>query len=248
MVFLFALLGLLVGGLVNRLGTDLPTRRGVTHPHCPYCGQERPWWQWVSLPSCAIGRSKCPYCGAPIRLRYPLVEIGLALTYGYLWTLLGPSAKLFLYLAYGAIFAIILITDLERRLILNVVTYPAILLAIAASFITPEITWWSALAGGGIALVFFFVAALVGNTAFGSGALGGGDVKLALFIGLITGFPLIVEAIVLTIIIGAAISLLLIVTGLRSLRDHVPYGPFLVAGAAVTLLWGYPIADWFLHR
>jgi leader peptidase (prepilin peptidase)/N-methyltransferase len=248
MVFLFALLGLFVGGLVNRLGTDLPTRRRVTRPHCPYCGQTRPWWQWVSLPSYIIGQAKCPHCDAPIRLRYPVVEIALAVTYGYLWTLLGSSIKLPLYLVYSTVFVVVLITDFERRLILNAVMYPAILFAIAASPITPQMTWWSALAGGAIAFVFFLGAALAGNTVFGSGAMGGGDVKLALFIGLITGFPLVIEAIVLTIIIGGAIVAFLLVTGLRSLRDYVPYGPFLIAGAVVTLLWGYPIATWFLQR
>jgi leader peptidase (prepilin peptidase)/N-methyltransferase len=167
-------------------------------------------------------------------------------TYGFLWIRFGPSVTLLLYLVYSVVFALILITDFERRLILNAVTYPAILFAVAASFITPDMRWWSALAGGAIGFTFFFLAALVGNWAFGSGALGAGDVKLALFIGLITGFPLIIETIVLAIIIGAGISLLLLVSGVRSLRDHVPYGPFLVAGAVATLLWGYPIADRFL--
>jgi prepilin signal peptidase PulO-like enzyme (type II secretory pathway) len=246
MTLLFTVLGLLVGGLVNRLATDLPAHQGVSRPHCPYCGQERPWWQWVSLPSYLVGRAKCAHCDAPIRFRYQLVEIGLAVTYGFLWIRFGPSVTLLLYLVYSVVFALILITDFERRLILNAVTYPAILFAVAASFITPDMRWWSALAGGAIGFTFFFLAALVGNWAFGSGALGAGDVKLALFIGLITGFPLIIETIVLAIIIGAGISLLLLVSGVRSLRDHVPYGPFLVAGAVATLLWGYPIADRFL--
>nr|HID14307.1 prepilin peptidase [Anaerolineae bacterium] len=122
------------------------------------------------------------------------------------------------------------------------------LVAIIASFFTPEMTWWSALAGGVIGFVFFLGAALMGNTFFGSGALGGGDVKLAAFVGLITGFPLVIEALVLTILIGAAVSLILLITRVRSLRDPIPYGPFLIAGAIVTLLWGYPIAEWFLHR
>ncbi|MFL7794574.1 MAG: A24 family peptidase [Anaerolineae bacterium] len=248
MAFLFALLGLFIGALVNRLGTDLPTRRRVTRPHCPYCGRNRPWWQWVSLPSYVIGRTKCPYCGAPIRLRYPLVEIGMAVAYGYLWTFLGVDIRLPLYLVYTTVYAIILITDFERRLILNVVTYPAILFAIIAGCITPEMTWWSALAGGGIAFVFFLIVGIVGNTIFGSGALGEGDIKLALFVGLTTGFPLVIEAMVLTIIIGATISVLLLITRLRSLRDYVPYGPFLVAGGLITLLWGYTIADWYMYR
>jgi len=248
MTALFALLGLLVGGLVNQLGTDLPARRSLTHPHCPYCGRVRPWWQWLALPAYLIGRVGCPYCGAPIRLRHPLVEIGLAVTYGYLWIVLGPSVRLILYLLYSTIFALILITDVERRLILNVVMYPSILLAIVASFFTPEMTWWSALAGGATGFIFFLVAALVGNAFFGSGALGGGDVKLAAFAGLITGFPLIIEALVLTVLIGGAVSLMLLIMRVRSLRDPIPYGPFLIVGAVVTLLWGYPIAGWFLHR
>ncbi|MCK4471467.1 MAG: prepilin peptidase [Anaerolineae bacterium] len=247
MTVIFVLLGLLVGGLTNQLGSDLPARRSLTRPHCPYCGRVRPWWQWLSLPACLIGRSGCPHCGAPIGLRHPLVEIGLAVVYGHLWIVLGPSVKLILYLLYSTIFALILITDVERRLILNVVMYPSILLAIVASFFTPEMAWWSALAGGAIGFVFFLVAALVGNMLFGSGALGGGDVKLAAFVGLITGFPLVIEALVLTILIGAAVSLILLVTRVRSLHDHIPYGPFLIAGAVITLLWGYPIAAWFLH-
>jgi len=248
MTILLALFGLLGGGLVNQLGSDLLARRSLIRPHCPYCGRNRPWWQWLALPAYLVGRAGCPSCGAPISLRHPLIEIGLAVAYAYLWIMLGPSVKLILYLTYSAIFALILITDIERRLILNMVMYPAILLAFVASFFTPGMTWWSALAGGAIGFVAFLGAALVGNALFGSGALGGGDVKLAAFVGLITGFPLVIEALVLTILIGAGISLVLLITRVRSLRDHIPYGPFLVAGAMITLLWGYPIAKWFLYR
>lgn len=239
---LFALLGLVVGGLVNQLGSDLPARRGLTRPHCPYCGRDRPWQQWLSIPAYLIARARCPHCDAPIGLRHPLVEAGLAAAYGYLWLRFGPSVKLVLYLVYGAILAIVLVTDIERRLILNVVMFPSIIFAVVASFFTPGMRWDFALLGGAIGFAFFFSAALVGNAVFGSGALGGGDVTLATFVGLIVGFPLIVEALVLTILIGAAVSLVLLVTRVRTLRDHIPYGPFIVAGAVVTLLWGYPIA------
>ncbi len=247
MLALFVLLGLLVGALANQFGSDLPAYRPLSRPHCPYCGQERRWWQWVSLPTYLFGRAKCPSCAAPISLRHPLVEVGLAVAYGYLWLALGPSTRLAFYLVYAFIFAIILITDIERRLILNAVTFPAMLLAIVASLIMPGITLTSALIGGALAFVFFLIVALVGNSVFGSGALGGGDVTLATFVGLITGFPLVVEAIVLTILIGAAVSMFLLITRVRRLRDYVPYGPFIVAAAVITLLWGYPIAEWFLR-
>ncbi len=208
----------------------------------------RPWWQWLALPAYLIGRINCPSCGAPIRLRHPLAEIGLAVAYGYLWIVFGSSVELGLYLLYSTIFALILITDIERRLILNVVMYPAILFAVGASFFTPEMTWWSALGGGATGFALFLGAALVGNALFGSGAVGGGDVKLAAFMGLITGFPLVIEALVLGTLIGGVVSLVLLITRVRGRRDAIPYGPFLIAGAAITLLWGDAIAEWFLYR
>jgi len=78
--------------------------------------------------------------------------------------------------------------------------------------------------------------------------LGGGDVKLAAFIGLITGFPLVIEALVLGTLIGGVVSLVLLITRVRGRRDAIPYGPFLIAGAVITLLWGDAIATWFLYR
>ncbi len=248
MIILLALIGFLVSGLVNQLGSDLPARRKLTRPHCPYCGQDYAWWQWLALPAYLSGRARCLNCSKRIRWRRPLVEIGLAIAYGYLWIVIDSPIKLFFYLIYAAIFALILVTDMERRLILNVVTFPAILIAVVGSFLLPDILPWNSLVGGAIGFVTFWLFVTVGKIAFGSGALGEGDITLATFIGLITGFPLIVEALVLTIFVGAGISLLLLITRVRSLRDHIPYGPFLIIGAIITLLKGYSIADWFLNR
>lgn len=247
MTILLVCLGLLVGGLVNQLGSDLPARRGLTRPHCPYCGRDRPWWQWLALPSYLIWRIKCPYCDASISIRHPLVEIGLAVVYGYLWIVLGPSVRLVFYLIYSAIFALILVTDIERKLILNVVTFPSIFLAIVASFLMPGVTWWNALLGGAIGFFTFLVLVVMGRLIFGSGALGEGDITLATFIGLTTGYPLVIEALVLTTLVGAGISFVLLITRVRTLRDHIPYGPFLIIGAAITLMWGYSIANRFLR-
>jgi len=241
------ILGLAAGVLVNRLGTDLPARRRISQPHCPYCGKTRPLWQWVTLPSFLIWNARCPYCDAPIRLREPLVEVGLVVAYNYVWIAFGSSIQAFLYAVYTTIFALVIVTDIERRLILNVVTYPAILFGFGASFINPEMRWDYSLLGGLVGFGFFLVAMIIGERVFGSGALGMGDVKLALFIGLIVGFPLVIEMLVITILVGAAVSSFLLLTGVCGLHDHLPYGPFLVVGALVTLFWGYHIMEWFLY-
>ena len=149
--------------------------------------------------------------------------------------------------AYTAVFALITVTDLERRLILNAVTFPAMGLALVGSFFTEGMSWKSALLGGAIGYGVFLILALIGNRLVGPGALGGGDVKLAGFVGMVTGFPLVIEALMLGVLCGGVISLLLLITRVRSLRDPVPYGPFLIVGAWVTMLWGSEILYWFLY-
>jgi leader peptidase (prepilin peptidase)/N-methyltransferase len=244
-LILLSALGILVGGVVNRLSTDLPARRPPRRPRCPYCGRPRPWYQWVALPTYVVGRATCPHCRAGIPIRYPLVEVGLGFLFGFLYLRYGLTWQFALYAAYTAILVVVTVTDVERRLILNVVTYPAMGLALVGSFLTPGINWKMALLGGVVGYATFYVLAIVGHLLVGAGALGGGDVTLAGFVGTVVGFPLVVEALLLTILSGGAISLLLVVTRLRSMRDHIPYGPFLVVGGWITMLWGWEIANWF---
>lgn len=242
------LLGTLIGAIANRLGSDLPARQPPRRPRCPYCGRVRPWYQWLAVLAYAIGQGRCPHCGAPIPLRYPLVELGLAALFLCLCKWYGLTMRFGFYAAYTVAFALIAITDLERRLILNVVILPSMLLAIAGSFFTGHVTWWSALLGGVVGYVFFMAAALIGNMLVGPGAMGGGDVKLAAFVGLVTGFPLVIEALVLAILSGGLVSLVLLLSRVRSLHDPIPYGPFLIVGGWVTMVWGMDIARWFLYR
>jgi Flp pilus assembly protein protease CpaA len=172
-----------------------------------------------------------------------LVELGTAAVFALLYAHYGLSGYLLLVSAYMAILILVTVTDLEHRLILNRVIGPAILLALIASPFTPDITWKQALVGGVIGFVFFYVDALVYP-----GGMGAGDVKLAAFIGLITGFPVVVLALLVTILAGGVISLFLVVTRLRSMRDAIPYGPFLVIGGAFSLIWGQPIVDDYLEQ
>ena len=246
-IVLVALAGVLVGGVVNRLGTDLPARRPPQQPRCPYCGEVRPWYQWISLPTFVVNQTRCRNCSAYVPIRYPLVELSLGLLYALLYIWYGGTVQFGFYAAYTTVFALIAVTDFERRLILNLVTFPAMGLALIGSFFTEGMSWKSALLGGVIGYGVFFILAVVGNKLVGPGALGGGDVTLAGFIGMVTGFPLVIEALVLGVLCGGVISLLLLVTRVRTMRDPVPYGPFLIVGGWVTMLWGAEILYWFLY-
>ncbi|PIS22038.1 hypothetical protein COT50_04095 [candidate division WWE3 bacterium CG08_land_8_20_14_0_20_41_10] len=88
-------------------------------------------------------------------------------------------------------------------------------------------------AGLGICLFFYLLVVLTRER-----GMGGGDVKLGLLIGLFNGFPNGIIAIFLGFISGLLVSVFLILSTKKGLKDVVPFGPFLILGSVLSLLYG----------
>lgn len=96
----------------------------------------------------------------------------------------------------------------------------------------------------GLAIAGFFYALIIITKGKG---MGGGDVKLGAFIGLMLGFPNAVLALILSFLAGALFSVGLIIAGKKHFGEVIPFGPFLVFGSLIALFWGNRIIDWYLH-
>ncbi|MFH1955764.1 MAG: prepilin peptidase [Patescibacteria group bacterium] len=92
--------------------------------------------------------------------------------------------------------------------------------------------------------LFLFFYILVAITK-GRG-MGGGDVKFAFLMGLILGFPKVLPAFFLSFLTGALVSLILMLVGKKTMKQTVPFGPFLVTGTVLGLFWGDLIVKWYL--
>lgn len=237
-LLLFAFFGLLLGAVVNRLADNLPNQRSLlTAPLCPYCGTPRPALDQIATVSYLIFRGRCPSCHAPIPLRAPFVEVASALLFAFLWARDGATIQLGLHLIYTLVLLLVLVVDLEHRLIFNVVMFPAIIFAALVSPFS-KMGWKLSLAGALAAFVVVF-AIYYGAKMFSrarhlniqGGAFGQGDVTLATFMGLVTGLQNVFPALALTILLGGAGAIGFIVY--QFVRHHrvafgaaIPYGPF----------------------
>ncbi|WP_218111810.1 prepilin peptidase [Atribacter laminatus] len=96
-----------------------------------------------------------------------------------------------------------------------------------------------------IGLLFGFGLFFVLYLIFPKG-IGFGDVKLAGAIGLFLGFKLTILAILLSFFSGAIVGLLLIALGKKTMKDPIPFGPFLALGAIASLFFGEYIIDWYM--
>ncbi|MFN2290547.1 MAG: prepilin peptidase [Anaerolineae bacterium] len=257
MIAVYGLLGLLLGVGINLLADQLPRWRAVRRPpYCPYCEQLRPYGSWSGTLAYLRFKPDCPNCGAAIPWRYPLVELATAALFAFLWyQYQREPVLLLLYSLYSLILMLVLVIDLEHKLILNVVMYPAWLLALLGSFLHPEPYFYRlALVGGAVGFALLFLIYLLGelfvrvmSRARGKPihavAFGFGDVRLGTFIGLIVGFPQVLSAIFLAVLLGGLVGMAYwfiraVVLRSYSLFTAIPYGPFLVIGAATVLFFG----------
>jgi len=177
------------------------------------------------------------------------VEIATPVLFGLAYWQYSLSIELAIALFYISLFMVILVIDLEHGLILNKIVYPAMVVALLLSVfftiflpqigIVPHIG--RAAIGGGIGLVVFWLVVLISR-----GGMGWGDVKLAALIGIVTGFPLIIVALLMGIILGGVVAVLLLGLKIKKRKEAIPFGPFLAVATIVTLLWGNYILNWYL--
>lgn len=91
------------------------------------------------------------------------------------------------------------------------------------------------LAGGGI----FLAITLLGGLVYGKEAMGLGDVKLMGALGLYFGLSNIIVVALISFLVGAVLSIFLLITKIKKIDEYIPFGPFIVLGAFITILLPY---------
>jgi len=129
-------------------------------------------------------------------------------------------------------------TDLDQRLLPDIVTLPLIVLALAAfvlgigPFVHDSTELAFAVGGAlGVPLLLYLL-----SIPFGAGAIGQGDLKLLVSVGLLAGPLRLLVGLIGGALLAAVAIVLLIVLRRITLRSYVPYGPFLIVGAMWALL------------
>jgi len=179
-------------------------------------------------------------------------------------------------LIVGSAYVVLLLTDFKFKMIPNKIIYPTIIFVLLFMIINSslylflyhrqlsadafgvyllktgyfQMQVYNMLKALGVVLlsstvIAAFFAFLVAITK-GRG-MGGGDIRLGFLIGLFNGFPQNIIAIFLGFILGATLSLVLVMLKIKTLKDTVPFGPFLIAGSVIALVWGTQIWNFYIH-
>jgi leader peptidase (prepilin peptidase)/N-methyltransferase len=195
-------------------------------------------------------RGRCRHCGEPISVRYPLVELLTGGVFAALAARVGLDWALPAYLYLGAVLVALALIDIEHKRLPNVLTLPSyaagIVLLGAAALLDgePEAVLRALL---GMAVLWGVYALL--RLAHPKG-MGYGDVKLAGVLGLYLaylGWRTWFAGWLLGFLLGGVFGVVAILVGRAGRKTKVPFGPFMIVGAFVAILWGEALADWYLR-
>lgn len=246
-VILTALIGLSIGSFINVCIYRIPTKKSIIFPpsSCPGCLKKIKVFDLIPVLSYILLRGKCRNCGEKISIRYPLVELFVGFLFVLVYLYFGLSVKALIYSAIVSILVIIFFIDLEHMIIPDGLNLLIGVLGITLNMIYPIDNYkiillnmlYGFFLGGGL----FLLLALIG-------AMGGGDIKLMAALGLVFGWKLLIPLMFFSFLLGGIIGLVLIVLKLKSMKDMIPFGPYITVASVIILFFGSDIVNWYLSN
>lgn len=257
--------GLWIGSFLTVVSRRVPIGMAVVGvpSACPDCGAALAARDNLPLLSWLLLRGACRACRSPIPARYPLIE-GVTAAAFLLAALafLPPGAgstgprpgvaaalELLAYLYLAAISVALAVIDADVRRLPDSIVLPAygvgvVLLGTVDLLRGDAAPAALAAAGAGLSFLLYLALALVKR-----GGMGFGDVKLAGVLGLFlghSGLPALLVGTVAGFFLGGVFGAVLLVSRRSTRSTAIPFGPWMLAGAWIGLLFGPPIAATYL--
>lgn len=243
--FILFFIGIIIGSFLNVVIDRIP--RGETiwfgRSHCEYCQHVLSWYDLFPLFSFLLLRGKCRYCHKFIGWKYPIVEAttGVLFVLALLTTPLTSIVLILNLFVLGSL-TIILYTDLFSGIIPDSVLVLLFFFTILRVFVLHQ-NILNCLASGICAgLLFLFLHVVTRGR-----GMGFGDVKYAVIMGALLGFPFIIAGLYIAFLTGAVLALILVIVKKKTFASAIPFGPFLVLGTVVNFFWGSYVWAFFLH-
>jgi leader peptidase (prepilin peptidase) / N-methyltransferase len=241
-------LGACVGSFLNVVIYRLPAGISLLWPpsRCPKCGHKLGLTENIPILGWLMLRGRCRHCHTSISVRYPLFETFTALMwlatfwrFGATWQTGGYCLLLAWLIALAAI-------DLDTMTLPNPLTSSGLLLGVVfqtfvgyqeTQTIAGAVQYFMGSIGGMVLGIWIYdIIQILGTLLMGQLAQGGGDAKLMGMVGAWLGWSGVVLTGGMASLLGSVVMGSAVLLG--SSRRKFPLGPFLAAGAVVSLFAG----------
>jgi len=251
----FFILGTIVGSFLNVVVERTKHKKSflLNRSACPMCGHILNVWDLIPLFSYIFLNGKCRYCQKKISWQYFVMELVTGVIFGLIYLSVETIHELslpdihnilllFFYLIIASFLIIIFVYDLKYYLILDKIVVPGMVVALIGNFLLGR-NWLDLLLGAVIGSGIFLLQYTISRGKW----VGGGDIRLGLFMGLILGWKLVLVALFISYLFGATIGVGLILLKRKKMQDTLPFATFLSVATLITMLCGSSILTWYIN-
>lgn len=254
-IVFFIILGAIMGSFANallfRFGNDRPIVRDQ-RSYCDHCGNVLSWFELIPVVSYVIQLGRCRSCRGRIPVWTLVVEILMALGFAFGARTVGNMGFssgvlqvaqyiVVLSFVFGCVFFFFI--DWLYMIIPDHVSLPLIVLGCIGIGVLHRSDWISYVLAGILGGSFFLVQYLCSRGRW----VGGGDIRLGVFLGVYLGLSGLGVALVVAYGIGLVCALVLLWLKRASLKTAVPFGVMLMAGGVIAHWFGDAIIHWYVY-
>jgi len=254
--FTTILLGLAIGSFLNVLILRLPREESwlkKARSFCPLCDRVLKAVELIPVVSFLIQRGKCGGCKKKISWQYPAVELATVVLFmlaflNYFHDNFLSVQDLILMVTdflFIAVLIVVFVIDVKHFLIIPKLIYPMIPIAFILNL------WgsgWSMQAAGDmifaglVGFLFYWIQHFISKGKW----VGGGDMKLALLLGVMLGMQWLLMTLLISYVVGALIAIILLITKKMDRKSQLPMAAFLAPVSVLMILYGNIILDWYI--
>ena len=234
-VYMF-IIGAVLGSFYMVVGDRLPNNESIVVPrsHCSKCNHTLSWYELIPIVSYIMQGGKCKNCHTKLSISYMLIEILSGTLFALSYYLYGFNYEFFMSIIISSLLIIIYVSDFKYLIINDEPLIIAITLSIITNFVfLGTIKGLYLIISGLVMFIFMYLVKLFGDKAFKRESLGGGDIKLAFFIGCTLGLRLAFVSLIIASFLALPYASYYVV---KKQEREIPFGPFLITGVLITFM------------
>ncbi|MBN2299823.1 MAG: prepilin peptidase [Acholeplasmataceae bacterium] len=239
LIFIF---GTLLTSFFHVVALRLPNKESISgRSYCPSCHHQLRWVDIIPVLGFIINKGKCHFCKLPIPLSHLITEILGGLLYVFAFLSLGFNLEFIVAIIMISVLMIESISDGIYMIVIDRIWMIGILPIIVIRIIQGNSLSYALSAIIMFSMLYLF--AWLGQKLYQKEALGGGDVKLYLFI----GFCLTYQQGILSLFLASLFGLIYGITIKRKANSEIALVPFIFVGVIIAYFFGDLIIDWYLN-
>ena len=238
-VLLLFLVGLVVGTISIIIGLKGPLPRKEYLNKCDHCNHRFEFYELLPVIPFLLKGGRCSYCDKKSSFWYPFLEIVSGLLFGVSYLIYGFEYEMLVFIILTILTIMIFVSDFKYFIILDKPIWVFCIIILFAKWYTYGFkTFVESVCAGILIFIFMYSIRYFANMIFKRDSLGGGDIKLSTFFGVLVAIRLSIVSLCLGSFLAFPYA---IYYSILDKKKEIPFGPFLIFCLFVVFVFMEPI-------